>query len=108
MFRGAMHRSTSACKRPVAGHVVRHMNRLPLRLVALAMAGCGAAGAFGQATMFKECNPGDSTCRRAAPAAPIAVGARLRPDVRIDVRGSVMPVVALSSSREDVVAVEDG
>jgi hypothetical protein len=58
--------------------------------------------------MFKECNPGDSTCRRAAPAAPIAVGARLRPDVRIDVRGSVMPVIAMSSSREDVVAIEDG
>lgn len=72
------------------------------------MAGCGTAGAFGQATMFKECHPGDSTCRRAAPAAPIAVGARLRPDVRIDVRGSVMPVIALSSSREDVVAIEDG
>jgi hypothetical protein len=58
--------------------------------------------------MFKECSPGDATCRRATPAAPIAVGARLRPDVRIDVDGSVMPVIALSSSREDVVAVEDG
>ena len=84
------------------------MTRLPLLLLALAPAACAGAGAFGQATMFKECSPGDATCRRAAPAAPLAVGARLRPDVRIDVRGSVMPVIALSSSREDVLAIEDG
>src|SRR5688572_24677942 len=58
--------------------------------------------------MFRACSPGDATCRRATPAAPLAAGARLRPDVRIDVDGSVMPVVALSSSREDVLAVEEG
>jgi hypothetical protein len=84
------------------------MTRLPLLVLALAAAGCGARGAFSQATMFKECSTGDATCRRATPAAPIAVGARIRPDVRVDVAGSVMPVVQLSSTREDVVAVEDG
>lgn len=84
------------------------MTRIPLLLLVLGASACGTVGAFGQATMFRECSPGDANCRRATPAAPIAVGARLRPDVRIDVRGSVMPVVALSSSREDIVAVEDG
>jgi hypothetical protein len=86
------------------------MTSPPLLLAATALlaAGCGARGAMGQATMFQECSPSDPGCRRAAPAAPLAVGARLRPDVRVDIAGSVMPVVALSSSRPDVIAVEDG
>src|SRR6185503_6206901 len=34
--------------------------------------------------------------------------ARLRPDVSVDMPGVIMPVVALTSSRPDVVAIEDG
>jgi len=71
-------------------------------LLAVVGAGaCGGVGAFGQATMFKE-KPGPGG------DAPLAVGARLRPTVSVDVAGSVMPIVALSSTREDVVAIEDG
>jgi hypothetical protein len=84
------------------------MRTIPLLAAALLAGGCGTAGAFGQATMFKECGDGDPTCRRATPAAPLAVGARLRPQVSVDVAGSVMPVVALASSREDVVAIDRG
>jgi hypothetical protein len=84
------------------------MRTLHLLAAAALLGGCGTAGAFGQATMFKECGSGDPTCRRATPAAPIAVGARLRPQVSVDVAGSVMPLVALSSSRDDVVAIEQG
>jgi len=82
--------------------------RTLLLLAAASLAGCGTAGALGQATMFKECAAGETSCRRAAPAAPIAVGTRLRPTVSVDVAGSVMPVVALASSRQDVVAIEGG
>lgn len=46
--------------------------------------------------------------KAAAPGAPLAVGARLRPDVSVDMAGTVMPVVALTTSRPEVVAIEDG
>lgn len=81
---------------------------LPRLVPLLVLTACGTAGALHQATLFKECRVGDATCRRAAPDRPIAVGARLRPTVSVDVAGSVMPVVALSSTREDVIAVDDG
>jgi hypothetical protein len=65
-------------------------------------------GAFGQATLVHDCRPGDANCHRAMPAAPLAVGSRLRPTVEVELAGSLMPVVALASSREDVLAVENG
>jgi len=79
-----------------------------LLYLSVLLAGCGARGAMGQASMFKECGPAEASCQRAAPGAPLAVGARLRPDVTVDVAGTVMPVVALASSRPDVIAIEDG
>jgi hypothetical protein len=81
------------------------MKRLALLFL---LSGCGSAGAFHQATLVKDCKPGDANCHRAVPAAPLAVGTRLRPTVEVDVAGSLMPVVALRSSREDVLAIEDG
>jgi hypothetical protein len=81
----------------------------PTRLLLLALlAGCGARGALGQASISGECKPGDASCRRPMPSAPLAVGARVRPDVQVDLAGSLTPVVALASSRDDVVAVDDG
>jgi len=65
-------------------------------------------GALGQASLVHDCQPGETGCRRSMPAAPLAVGARLRPDVHIDIAGSITPVVALQSSREDVIAVDNG
>jgi hypothetical protein len=82
--------------------------RLLLALSLALATGCGARGALGQATLSGDCAAGDAGCRRAIPSAPLAVGARLRPDVRIDVAGSLTPVVAMSSSRDDVIAIEDG
>lgn len=76
--------------------------------LAVALAGCGGRGALSQATMFRECPAGDDTCHRATPAAPVAVGARLRPDVSVDVAGTVMPTVALATSRPDILAIDDG
>ncbi|MCB9558818.1 MAG: hypothetical protein H6709_00905 [Kofleriaceae bacterium] len=94
---------------PVVSRPPRRAPRLAAAVgVALAASACGRAGALGQATMFKECSPADAGCRRAAPAAPLAVGSRLRPDVQVDVAGSVMPVIALASSRPEVVDVVDG
>jgi hypothetical protein len=79
-----------------------------LLLFSLLLSGCAMGGALGQATLVHDCAPGEAGCHRAMPAAPIAVGARVRPDVRVDIPGSIAPVVALRSSREDVVAIEDG
>lgn len=77
-------------------------------LLPFLVGGCAMGGALGQASLVHDCQPGETGCHRSMPAAPLAVGARLRPDVRIDLAGSITPVVALRSSREDVVAIENG
>lgn len=82
--------------------------RPPLWLPLLLLAACGATGAMGQASLLHECKRGDDGCHRATPNAPLAVGARLRPDVQVDAAGSLMPVIALTTSRPDIVAIEDG
>jgi hypothetical protein len=80
----------------------------PTRLLPLVLVGGCAGGAFHQATLVHDCKPGDANCHRAVPAAPLAVGATLRPTVEVDVAGSLMPVVALRSSREDIIEIVDG
>jgi hypothetical protein len=84
-----------------------HPTRLLPLLASVWLGGC-AGGAFQQATLVRDCKPGESNCHRAVPAAPLAVGAMLRPTVDVDVAGSLMPIIALRSSREDIVSIEDG
>jgi hypothetical protein len=72
------------------------------------LAGCGAVGAMRQAALFRECRPGDQGCKSTAPDAPLAVGARLRPAVEIEIAGSATPSVRVVSGRPDVVADDGG
>jgi hypothetical protein len=75
-------------------------------ILAGALGGCGAAGALGQAQLFKECRAGDQGCTSLAPSAPLAVGARLRPAVDIDYKGSATPLVKVLSGAPDVIAAD--
>jgi hypothetical protein len=84
------------------------MRRIPFLLAAGASAAaCGTAGAFHQASLFKECRGGANDCRSLAPSAPLAVGARLRPAVEIDIAGTATPNVKVSSGAPDIIA-DDG
>jgi hypothetical protein len=73
---------------------------------AAALAACGTAGALGQANLFRECRAGDGSCTSLAPSAPLAVGARLRPAVDVEVKGSAMPDVKVLSGAPDVLAAD--
>ena len=80
--------------------------RTTLLLLAGALGGCGAGGALGQAQLFRECKAGDQGCTSLAPSAPLAVGARLRPAVDIDYKGSATPLVKIVSGAPDVIAAD--
>ncbi|HEY4241131.1 MAG TPA: hypothetical protein VGM88_15015 [Kofleriaceae bacterium] len=74
----------------------------------LALAGCGTAGALGQAHFSGQCAESDAACTRRHPQAPIAVGARFFPDVELTIPGTSTPNLRLESADPDVLAVEDG
>jgi hypothetical protein len=79
-----------------------------LLAAAASLAGCAGGGALGQGTLFRECHAGDPACKSIAPAAPLAVGAHLRPAVEIEIAGTATPTVGIVSGEPDVLAAEDG
>jgi len=79
-----------------------------LLCAAASLAGCGTTGAFRQAALFRECQAGDAACKRLAPDAPLAVGARLRPAVQVEIAGTATPIVGVVSGRPDVLDASDG
>ena len=83
------------------------MRRIPIVCALGAVTACGTAGAFHQASLFRECRGGANDCKSLAPSAPLAVGARLRPAVEIDIAGTATPDVKVSSGRPDIIA-DDG
>ncbi|HTJ45974.1 MAG TPA: hypothetical protein VL463_27910 [Kofleriaceae bacterium] len=84
------------------------MRTTTLASAAAALAACGSTGAFRQAALFRECHAGEQSCKSLAPGAPLAVGARLRPDVDIEIAGSATPDVRVMSGRPDVVGDDGG
>jgi hypothetical protein len=77
-------------------------------LLIVSTAGCGTAGALGQAHLAGQCAAGDEACSRRRPVAPIAVGTRFHPDISAEIAGSTAPSLVLESATPDVVAIEDG
>lgn len=73
-----------------------------------ALAACGTTGAFRQAALFHECRAGEQGCKSLAPGAPLAVGARMRPSVELELAGTATPDVRVVSGRPDVIADDDG
>ena len=86
----------------------RHDAIVFLLAAAAALGACGTTGALRQAALFRECHAGDAACKRMAPDAPLAVGARLRPAVEVEIAGTVTPTVGVESGRPDVLAVDHG
>jgi hypothetical protein len=79
-----------------------------LASAAAALAACGTTGALGQAALFHECRPGEQGCKALAPGAPLAVGARMRPQVELELAGTVTPELRVVSGRPDIVDDDGG
>ena len=61
-----------------------------------------------QATLMGQCAADDAACSRRHPFAPIAIGARFRPEVSTDIAGTTTPNLRLESAAPDVLALEGG
>ncbi len=85
----------------------RHIRHGTLLLSVLATSACGH-GALGQATFADGCGPEGASCARRGFEAPIAVGATLRPEVRLDLQGAGTPAAHYQSVAADVLRAERG
>ncbi len=71
------------------------------------LVGCGH-GAIGQAVLSDGCRAEDSACEKRGFEAPIAVGATVEPEVRIDLRGSGAPAAHFTAVGDDVIVADRG
>lgn len=76
---------------------------LPLVL----LTGC-AMGGLGQAVISDPCRAEDSTCKKSGFSAPVAVGATLEPEVRVDLRGSGAPAAHFTAVGDEVLVADRG
>ncbi len=82
---------------------MRFFSIVPLLL----LTGCGS-GAMGQAVFSDGCRAEDTTCERRGFEAPIAVGATVAPEVRVDLKGAGTPSAHFTSVGEDILLADHG
>jgi hypothetical protein len=73
----------------------------------LVLTGCGM-GALGQATLSDPCRAEESTCKKGGLDAPVAVGATVEPEVRLELRGSGTPAAHYTAVGDDVLVADRG
>jgi hypothetical protein len=71
------------------------------------LTGCGG-GALGQVSFSDNCRAEDATCEGHGFDGPVAVGATVRPDVRVDLKGSAAPAAHFTSVADDVLRADRG
>lgn len=83
------------------------MRRLAMVPVLSFACACGH-GAMGQAVFSSGCRAEDSACDKKTFDAPIAVGASVEPEVRLDLRGSGAPAAHFAAVGDEVISAERG
>ncbi len=68
----------------------------------------GTSGALGQSSTADDCNPNDEACLASGLDAPLAVGASVRPRIKLDVQGSGAMDVDLVSTQPGVATAAGG
>ncbi len=81
--------------------------RFPLVLSFILLAGCGG-GALGQASFSDGCRAEEGACKAHGFDAPVAVGATVQPEVRVDLRGSGAPAAHFTAVADDVLHADHG
>ena len=83
------------------------MRRLAMVPVLLFGCACGH-GAMGQAVFSSGCRAEDSACDKKTFDAPIAVGASVEPEVRLDLQGSGAAAAHFAAVGDEVLSAERG
>ncbi len=79
---------------------------IPL-VAALSTTGCGG-GALSQAVVSDVCHAGDGTCSKHGFDAPLALGASMRPEVDLTLRGTAGGAFHLDSAAPTILGVDGG
>ncbi len=77
-------------------------------VVLVALVACSQRGALHQGTLVGQCAEDDAACQRRHALGPIAVGARVYPELATTIDGTTTPALHVESAAPEVIAVEEG